>query len=52
LLYDAQPLSKIVQKMGKKLVFRFLFMKLMQNYRNIPMKAKIIAHQWSVDKQH
>jgi hypothetical protein len=52
LLYGAQPLSKIVQKMGKKLVFRFLFMKLMQNYRNIPMKAKIIAHQWSVDKQH
>ncbi|EEG26691.1 hypothetical protein CORMATOL_01814 [Corynebacterium matruchotii ATCC 33806] len=52
MLYDAQPLGKIVQKMGKKLVFRFLSMKLMQNYRNIPMKAKIIAHQWSVDKQH
>jgi len=38
--------------MGKKLVFRFLSMKLMQHHRNIPVKAKNIAHQWSVDKQH
>jgi len=52
LLYDAQPPGKIMQKMGKKLVFRFLSMKLMQHHRNIPVKAKIIAHQWSVDKQH
>ena len=41
-----------MQKVGKILVFRFLSMELMRDYRNIPMKAKNIAHQWSVDKQH